>query len=75
MHAQAILSLSSFLQKAGAWPLVALVVIGIVVLSLLVGSGSARAPSGRRAFRNDAAGKNVRTGGSAGPKEGRDLEE
>ena len=55
-----VFSLGTFLQKAGAWPLVGLIVVGVIVLALLAGRGASPKPRSERGVSRD-----VRTGGSA----------
>ena len=56
-----VFSLGTFLQKAGAWPLVGLIVVGVIVLALLAGRGASPKPRSDRGVS-----RNIRTKGSAG---------
>jgi hypothetical protein len=55
-----VFSLGTFLQKAGAWPLVGLIVVGVIVLALLAGRGASPKPRSDRGVS-----RNIRTAGSA----------
>ena len=55
-----VLSLSAFLRGAGVWPMIGLIVLGIIVLVLLSGRGAAPKPRAERGVR-----RNIRTAGSA----------